>query len=94
MYVIPGFDLSSGEEIYQIKNLYIAVCDHPLIGYDFVMSDTMFAQTKTVINRIGSKWAEIHFEKDVYQCAVKRGNGIFSIVTFAQDDEMIGRKTE
>ena len=42
VYVIPEFSLTDGKTSYKITNLQIAVCDHPLIGYDFVMSDTMF----------------------------------------------------
>ena len=86
VYVIPNFELTDGTATYRINNLHVAVCDHPLIGCDFVMSDTMFAKTKTLINRIGNKWAEIHFEKDCYYCAVRRGAGKFNIITFAQDE--------
>ena len=39
----------------------VAVCYHPLIGYDFVMSDTMFSKTDTFIHRIGNKYVEIFF---------------------------------
>ena len=86
VYVIPNFELTDGTTTYRINSLHVAVCDHPLIGCDFVMSDTMFAKTKTVIKRIGNKWAEIHFEKDCYHCAVRRGAGTFNIVTFAQEE--------
>ena len=86
VYVIPEFSLTDGNVSYKIKNLQIAVCDHPLIGYDFVLSDTMFSKTDTNIHRIGNKYIEIVFEKDIYQCAAKRGKGSFSIITFAQDE--------
>ena len=86
VYIIPEFTLSDGKETYIIKNLQIVVCNHPLIGYDFVLSDTMFSKTDTFIHRIGNKYIEIGFEKDFYHCAVKRANGAFSIVTFSQED--------
>ena len=86
VYVIPCFELTDGKETYRINNLHVAVCDHPLIGCDFVMSDTMFSKTNTMINRIGEKWVEIQFEKDCYYCAVRRGAGTFKIVTFAQEE--------
>ena len=64
----------------------VAVCYHPLIGCDFVMSDTMFSKADTYIHRIGKKQIEVLFEKDQYQCAVKNALGTFSIVTFAQEE--------
>lgn len=87
VYVIPRFFLKTAEEEYAIINLQIAVCDHSQIGYDFVMSDTMFSKTNTSIYRLGKKYMEIFFEKDEYQCASKRGSGTFSIVTFSQETE-------
>ena len=86
VYVIPEFELTNGTTIYRINNLYLAVCDHPMIGCDFVMSDTMFSKTNTLINRLGDKWAEFQFEKDSYHCAVRRGAGAFKIVAFAQEE--------
>ncbi len=86
VYVIPEFKLSDGKESYVICNLEVLVCYHPLIGYDFVMSDTMFSKADTYIHRIGNKYIEIFFEKDKYQCAAKRADGTFSIVTFAQNE--------
>ena len=86
VYVIPEFVLSDTIEKYVIRNLQLVVCDHPLIGYDFVMSDTMFSNADTFIHRIGSKYIEIFFEKDSYQCAVKRAGGTFSIVVFSQGE--------
>lgn len=86
VYVIPDFSLTDCNEVYRIKNLQVAVCYHPLIGCDFVMSDTMFSKADTCIHRIGKKRIEIFFEKDQYQCAVKNASRTFSIVTFAQED--------
>ena len=86
VYVIPEFTLSDSKEVYRINNLPIVVCNHPLIGYDFVLSDTMFSKADTFIHRIGNKYLEILFEKESYQCAVKRANGSFSIVTFSQEE--------
>ncbi len=86
VYIIPRFSIKTPDEEYNIINLQIAVCNHSQIGYDFVMSDTMFSKTNTYINRLGKKYMEIYFEKDVYQCASKRGAGTFSIVTFSQED--------
>lgn len=86
VYVIPEFSLTDGKTSYKITNLQISVCDHPLIGYDFVMSDTMFSKADTFIHRIGNKYIEIIFEKDSYQCASKRGAGTFSIITFSQEE--------
>ncbi len=82
VYVIPEFVLGNHGVIYKIKNLQVAVCYHPLIGRDFVMSDTMFSKADTFIHRIGKKYVEIFFENDCYQCAVKRGDGVFTIVVF------------
>ena len=85
VYIIPDFVLRDEKEEYHIRNLQVAVCYHPLVGCDFVMSDTMFSKTDTYIHRIDKKQVEIFFEKDEYQCAVKRGAGTFSIVTFSQE---------
>lgn len=86
VYIIPDFSLTDGNEVYRIKNLQVAVCYHPLIGCDFVMSDTMFFKADTYIHRIGKKQIEVFFEKDQYRCAVKNAPGTFSIVTFAQEE--------
>lgn len=86
VYAIPEFSLTDGKECYKIQNLLIAACDHPLIGYDMVMSDTMFSKADTNIHRIGNKFVEILFEKEIYQCAARRGNNTFGIVTFAQEE--------
>ena len=85
VYIIPEFVLSDQNTEYRIRNLQLVVCDHPLIGYDFVMSDTMFSNADTFIHRVGSKYIEIFFEKDSYQCAVKKAGGTFSIVVFSQE---------
>ena len=69
-----------------ICNLEILICYHPLIGYDLVMSDTMFSKADTYIHRMENKYIEIFYEKDKYLCAAKKANGTFSIVTFAQDE--------
>jgi len=86
VFIIPEFVLSDASESYRIKNLQVAVCYHPLVGCDFIMSDTMFSKTNTLIYRLDNKRVEILFEKDLYQCAVKNAAGTFSIVTFAQDE--------
>jgi len=88
VYVIPKFILSDGNTDYKIINLMVAVCYHPLIGYDFVMSDTMFSKADTFIHRIDNKYVEIFFDKDGYQCAAKKGKGTFSIITFAQEEHL------
>ena len=85
VYLIPEFSLSDRMEEYKIRNLLVAVCDHPLIGYNFVMSDTMFSAADTYIHRIGKKSLEILYKKDAYSCMVKRGAGTFTISTFSQD---------
>ena len=86
VYVIPEFRLTDGKETYKIKNLQVAVCFHPKIGYDFVMSDTMFYRADTYIHRMNDRYVEIFFEKEEYQCVSKRGNGTFSIVVFSQEE--------
>ena len=86
VYVIPEFSLSDGNNTYRINNLEVAVCNHHLIGYDFVMSDTMFYKADTNIHRIYDIYVEISYEKESYQCAVKRVGGTFSIVAFAQNE--------
>ena len=86
VYAIPQFELTDGNSTYRIVNLLVAVCSHPQIGYDFVLSETMFSKTNTYHNRIGEKYLKFYFEKDQYNCAVKHGLGTFSIVTFAQDE--------
>ncbi len=65
VYAIPEFSLSDGKERYKIQNLLIAVCNHPLIGYDLILSDTMFSKADTYIHRIGNKFVEIVFEKEI-----------------------------
>ncbi len=86
VYVIPEFELSDEKEKYTISNLMVAVCDHPLIGYDFAMSDTMFFKADTFIHRIGDKYVELFFEKGSYQCATRKGKDTFSIITFSQNE--------
>ena len=86
VYIIPKFELDDGNEKYRIINLLIAVCYRPSIGYDFVMSDTMFAKTDTTIRRMRGKQLIIEYEKEEYRCAVKRAGGTFSIVTFSQEE--------
>ena len=86
VYVIPEFSLSDGKETYRIINLEVAVCNHHLIGYDFVMSDTMFYRVDTFIHRMNDKYVEFFFDKEEYQCVSKRGNGSFSIVVFSQEE--------
>ncbi len=88
VYVIPDFLLSDENESYHIQNLQVAVCYHPLIGCDFVLSDTMFSKADTFIHRIGEKRIEVFYDKDVFQCAVKSGAETFSIVTFSQEGEV------
>ena len=85
VYIIPEFVLSNNGVVYKIENLQVAVCYHPLIGCDFVMSDTMFSKADTFIHRIGKKYVEFFFENDSYRCAVKRADGAFSIVVFSQE---------
>ena len=86
VYIIPQFILTDGNEKYVVENLQLVVCKHPHIGYDFVMSDTMFAKTDTFIHRINNKYVEIMYEKGRYQCAAKRAGGAFSIVVFSQEN--------
>lgn len=86
VYLIPKFELPDGNETYRIINLLVAVCLHPQIGYDFVLSETMFSKTNTYQNRIGERYLKYYFEKDEYHCAVKRRSGTFNIVTFSQDN--------
>ena len=93
VYVIPDFSLTDGNEVYCIKNLQVAVCYHPLIGCDFVMSDTMFSKADTYIHRIGKKQLEVFFEKDQYRFAMKNALGTFTIVTFAQEEAEITLKS-
>ena len=62
------------------------VCYRPSIGYDFVMSDTMFAKTDTTIRRMRGKQLIIEYEKEEYRCAVKRAGGTFGIVTISQEE--------
>ncbi len=86
VYIIPEFCLSDGNNTYKILNLQVAVCNHHLIGYDFVMSDTMFYKADTFIHRINNKYIEIFYEKESYQCVAKRIGGTFSVVTFSQEE--------
>ena len=88
VFIIPEFILEDGKEVYKIINLQIGVCYRPQIGYDFVMSDTMFSKTNTTIYRIGKKRVELSFEKNSYHCAVRKGSGTFGIVTFSQDENI------
>ena len=71
VYVIPLFELSDGTISYKIINLQLAVCTAPGIGCDFVMSDTMFSKTDTVIKRRGEKCLEVIFDRDEYYCTPK-----------------------
>lgn len=86
VYIIPEFALSDGEGVeYKIINLQVAVCNHPQIGCDFVLSDTMFSHTDMMFYRRKSKRVDIVFEKNEYQCTARYENDRFTVVTWAQD---------
>lgn len=84
VYMIPSFELPGEENVYKIKNLYVAVCDRPQLGYDFIISDTMFSKADTLIYRREDKRMEIVFDKDEYTCVPKRTNDSLSITIFSQ----------
>ena len=84
IYTIPKFILSNNGIEYCIIDLQIAVCRHPSIGFDFVLSDTMFSKADTLIYRREKKHLDIIFEKPEYQCLVSNKTDSFSISTFVQ----------
>ncbi len=84
VYIIPEFIIENRNVAYKLANLQVAVCYRPLIGCDFILSETMFSKTDTYIYRIENKRLEILFEKEIYQCSVKSGPGTFSVVTYTQ----------
>ena len=86
VYVIPSFKLENEGTTYCVKNLQIAICNHPQIGCDFVLSDTMFSQTDTLIKRRGQKHVEIVFDRDEYYCTPRYDGDRFTVVTWAQDE--------
>lgn len=85
VYIIPLFKLNGGDE-YCISRLQVAVCTRPQIGFDFVLSDTMFSKTNTIIKRVGVKMIEFDFEREVYQCLVLNKTSSFSVTTFSQEE--------
>jgi hypothetical protein len=84
IYGIPVFELNGGDN-YKIVNLQVAVCMHPQIGYDFIMSDTMFSKTDTLIKRRGNKELIIYYDKEEYNCLVKNIGDSFNITTYSQN---------
>ena len=86
VYVIPQFELQDNKSTYKIINLQVAVCDHPQIGCDFVLSDTMFSKTDTLIMRRGKRRIDIVFDKDEYHCTPRYEDDRFTVTTWAQDE--------
>lgn len=86
VFVIPRFKLKSEDVTYCVLNLQVAVCNHPQIGCDFVLSDTMFSQTDTLIRRRGIKHVDIVFDKDEYHCTPRYDGDRFTVITWAQDE--------
>lgn len=82
VYTIPKFVLNDDNASYCIDDLQVAVCHHPTIGFDFVLSDTMFSKTDTLICRRNEKKMDIIFNKCTYQCIVITKPNSFSISTF------------
>lgn len=83
-YIIPEFILHGEGSPYVVKNLYVAVCRHPRIGCDFVLSDTMFSHTDTMIRRRGLKRLEISFNRPYYMSTPRFEVDGFTISTWAQ----------
>ena len=86
VYVIPSFELTDGKSLYCLKNLQVAVCSHPQIGCDFVLSDTMFSKTDTLIIRRGEKRLKITFDKSEYYSTPRYEGDRFTVVSWAQEE--------
>ena len=87
VFVIPEFILGKDTVEYRITDLQVAVCNHPKIGCDFVLSDTMFSHADTLFFRRGVKHVDIVFDKDQYHCTARYENDRFTVVTWAQDED-------
>ena len=88
VYIIPVFELADNHSVYRINNLQVAVCRHPEIGCDFVLSDTMFSKTDTLISRRKEKRMNIIFDKSEYYCTPRYDGNRFTVVTWAQDNSI------
>jgi hypothetical protein len=85
VFIIPEFILSDGNATYKIIDLQIAVCDHPQIGCDFVLSDTMFSHADTLFFRRNQKHVDIVYDKKEYHCTARYEGERFTVVTWAQN---------
>lgn len=83
VYIIPKFELSNGYATYIINNLKLAVCNRPAIGYDIVLSETMFSMVDTVIRRRSGKLISFCFNKKEYNCISKDAMNTMSVSVFA-----------
>ena len=52
---------------------------------DFVLSDTMFSHTDTLIRRRQHKELEIIYDKTEYHCSPLYEKNRFTVITWAQD---------
>lgn len=86
--MIPVFQLVDGQSTYKIINLQVSVCAHPVIGCDFVFSDTMFSKADTFIQRRKEKAIDIIFDKSKYICTPKYAGSRFTVTTWAQNGEV------
>lgn len=86
-YIIPRFVLQDTNASYVILNLQVAVCRHPQIGCDFVLSDTMFSKTDMCIIRRGKKRLVLHYDQNSYQCTPLYSGNHFTVTTWGQDGE-------
>lgn len=86
VYYISRFTLTDEEkQEYTVKGLYVAVCNHPIIGYDFILSNTLFSKADILIYQRKDHKAEFVFDKHEYQCAIKHHTDSFSIAVFSQE---------
>ncbi len=85
IYRIPEFALGDNKTgRYMIRNLFVAVADYDRIGFDFILSATMFAKADYTISN-AEKTLVICYDKEVFEFTpIMAGDSIEKITVWAQ----------
>ncbi len=67
VYKIPEFVLENEGVTYKILDLYVAVLDYSKIGFDFILSSTMFSKSDYTVSN-SEHFLIISFRKEEFRC--------------------------
>lgn len=86
VYLIPEFTLGNVETILSIKNLHVAVTEKTNIGFDFLLSSTMFSKADShYLNSAGKIIFEL-YAGDTFICTPISDSEVFKkIAVWIQD---------